>query len=229
MGQKTHPIGFRLGIIRDWDAHWFDDKNFAEKLQEDIMIQNYLRARLKRSGVSRIIIDRKTRQIEIKVHTSRPGMVIGKGGKDIDELQAELKHLTKKEVKIEVVEIKRPELDAYLVAEAIAAQIENRVSYRRAMKAAVTAAMRMGAQGIKVMCSGRLAGAEIARSEWYLEGRVPLHTIRADINCCEFLLFVEFFHGLNCVFNFLPCNISACEVANNPSWDERQGANDELI
>ncbi|CUU01210.1 SSU ribosomal protein S3P [Candidatus Thermokryptus mobilis] len=182
MGQKTHPIGFRLGIIRDWDAHWFDDKNFAEKLQEDIMIQNYLRARLKRSGVSRIIIDRKTRQIEIKVHTSRPGMVIGKGGKDIDELQAELKHLTKKEVKIEVVEIKRPELDAYLVAEAIAAQIENRVSYRRAMKAAVTAAMRMGAQGIKVMCSGRLAGAEIARSEWYLEGRVPLHTIRADID-----------------------------------------------
>jgi len=182
LGQKTHPIGFRLGIIRDWDAHWFDDKNFAEKLQEDIMIQNYLRARLKRSGVSRIIIDRKTRQIEIKVHTSRPGMVIGKGGKDIDELQAELKHLTKKEVKIEVVEIKRPELDAYLVAEAIAAQIENRVSYRRAMKAAVTAAMRMGAQGIKVMCSGRLAGAEIARSEWYLEGRVPLHTIRADID-----------------------------------------------
>jgi small subunit ribosomal protein S3 len=182
LGQKTHPIGFRLGIIRDWDAHWFDDKNFAEKLQEDIMIQNYLRTRLKRSGVSRIIIDRKTRQIEIKVHTSRPGMVIGKGGKDIDELQAELKHLTKKEVKIEVVEIKRPELDAYLVAEAIAAQIENRVSYRRAMKAAVTAAMRMGAQGIKVMCSGRLAGAEIARSEWYLEGRVPLHTIRADID-----------------------------------------------
>jgi small subunit ribosomal protein S3 len=171
LGQKTHPIGFRLGIIRDWDAHWFDDKNFAEKLQEDIMIQNYLRTRLKRSGVSRIIIDRKTRQIEIKVHTSRPGMVIGKGGKDIDELQAELKHLTKKEVKIEVVEIKRPELDAYLVAEAIATQIENRVSYRRAMKAAVTAAMRMGAQGIKVMCSGRLAGAEIARSEWYLEGK----------------------------------------------------------
>jgi small subunit ribosomal protein S3 len=182
LGQKTHPIGFRLGIIRDWDAHWFDDKNFAEKLQEDIMIQNYLKTRLKRSGVSRIIIDRKTRQIEIKVHTSRPGMVIGKGGKDIDELQAELKHLTKKEVKIEVVEIKRPELDAYLVAEAIATQIENRVSYRRAMKAAVTAAMRMGAQGIKVMCSGRLAGAEIARSEWYLEGRVPLHTIRADID-----------------------------------------------
>jgi len=182
LGQKTHPIGFRLGIIRDWDAHWFDDKNFAEKLQEDIMIQNYLKTRLKRSGVSRIIIDRKTRQIEIKVHTSRPGMVIGKGGKDIDELQAELKHLTKKEVKIEVVEIKRPELDAYLVAEAIATQIENRVSYRRAMKAAVTAAMRMGAQGIKVMCSGRLAGAEIARSEWYLEGRVPLHTMRADID-----------------------------------------------
>lgn len=182
MGQKTHPIGFRLGIIRDWDAHWYDDKNFAEKLQEDLMIQNYLRSRLKRSGVSRIIIDRKTKQIELKVHTSRPGMVIGKSGKDIESLQEELKRLTGKEVRIEVVEIKRPELDAYLVAEAIATQIENRVSYRRAMKAAVTAAMRMGAQGIKVMCSGRLAGAEIARSEWYLEGRVPLHTIRADID-----------------------------------------------
>lgn len=182
MGQKTHPIGFRLGIIRDWDARWYDDKNFAEKLQEDLMIRNYLRSRLKRSGVSRIIIDRKTRQIDVKIHTSRPGMVIGKGGKDIELLQEELKRLTNKEVKIEVVEIKRPELDAYLVAESIAAQIENRVSYRRAMKAAVTAAMRMGAQGIKVMCSGRLAGAEIARSEWYLEGRVPLHTIRADID-----------------------------------------------
>lgn len=182
MGQKTHPIGFRLGIIRDWDAHWYDDKNFAEKLQEDLMIQNYIRNRLKRSGVSRIVIDRKTKQVEIRIHTSRPGMVIGKGGKDIESLQEELKRLTGKEVKIEVVEIKRPELDAYLVAEAIAAQIENRVSYRRAMKAAVTAAMRMGAQGIKVMCSGRLAGAEIARSEWYLEGRVPLHTIRADID-----------------------------------------------
>ena len=182
MGQKTHPIGFRLGIIRDWDERWYDDKNFAEKLQEDLMIRNYLRSRLKRSGVSRIIIDRKTRQVEIKIHTSRPGMVIGKGGKDIELLQEELKRLTNKEVKIEVVEIKRPELDAYLVAESIAAQIENRVSYRRAMKAAVIAAMRMGAQGIKVMCSGRLAGAEIARSEWYLEGRVPLHTIRADID-----------------------------------------------
>ncbi len=182
MGQKTNPIGFRLGIIRDWDAHWYDDKSFAEKLQEDLMIQNYIRSRLKRSGVSRIVIDRKTRQVEIRIHTSRPGMVIGKGGKDIESLQEELKRLTGKEVKIEVVEIKRPELDAYLVAEAIAAQIENRVFYRRAMKAAVTAAMRMGAQGIKVMCSGRLAGAEIARSEWYLEGRVPLHTIRADID-----------------------------------------------
>lgn len=182
MGQKTHPIGFRLGIIRDWDAHWYEDKNFAEKLQEDLMIRNYIRNRLKRSGVSRIIIDRKTKQVEIKIHTSRPGMVIGKGGKDIESLQEELKRLTGKEVRIEVVEIKRPELDAYLIAESIAAQIENRVSYRRAMKAAVTSAMRMGAQGIKVMCSGRLAGAEIARSEWYLEGRVPLHTIRAEID-----------------------------------------------
>ncbi|MEN3038201.1 MAG: 30S ribosomal protein S3 [Candidatus Kryptonium sp.] len=182
MGQKTNPIGFRVGIIRDWDAHWYDDKNFAEKLREDLMIRDYIRSRLKRSGVSRIIIDRKTKQVEIKIHTSRPGIVIGKGGKDIESLQEELKRLTGKDVRIEVVEIKRPELDAYLVAESIATQIENRVSYRRAMKAAVTSAMRMGAQGIKVMCSGRLAGAEIARSEWYLEGRVPLHTIRADID-----------------------------------------------
>jgi small subunit ribosomal protein S3 len=182
LGQKTHPIGFRLGIIRDWDSHWYEDKSFADKLQEDLMIRNYIRSRLKRSGVSRIVIDRKTKQIELKLHTSRPGMVIGKGGKDIESLQEELRRLTQKDVRIEVVEIKRPELDAYLVAEAIAAQIENRVSYRRAMKAAVTSAMRMGAQGIKVMCSGRLAGAEIARSEWYLEGRVPLHTIRADID-----------------------------------------------
>lgn len=182
MGQKTNPIGFRLGIIKDWDAHWYDDKNFAEKLREDLMIRDYIRSRLKRSGVSRIMIDRKTKQIEIKIYTSRPGVVIGKGGKDIELLQEELKRLTGKDVRIEVIEIKRPELDAYLVAESIAAQIENRVSYRRAMKAAVTSAMRMGAQGIKVMCSGRLAGAEIARSEWYLEGRVPLHTIRADID-----------------------------------------------
>ncbi|MCS7228865.1 MAG: 30S ribosomal protein S3 [Candidatus Kryptonium sp.] len=182
MGQKTNPIGFRLGIIKDWDAHWYDDKNFAEKLREDLMIRDYIRSRLKRSGVSRIMIDRKTKQIEIKIYTSRPGVVIGKGGKDIELLQEELKRLTGKDVRIEVIEIKRPELDAYLVAESIATQIENRVSYRRAMKAAVTSAMRMGAQGIKVMCSGRLAGAEIARSEWYLEGRVPLHTIRADID-----------------------------------------------
>ena len=182
MGQKTHPIGFRLGIIKDWEAHWFDDKNFADKLKEDLMIRNYMRSRLKRSGVSKIVIDRKVKFLEIKVHTSRPGMVIGKGGKDIESLEEEIKRLTGKDVRIEVVEIKRPELDAYLVAEAIASQIENRVSYRRAMKAAVTAAMRMGAQGIKVMCSGRLGGAEIARKEWYLEGRVPLHTIRADID-----------------------------------------------
>ncbi|OGU60547.1 MAG: 30S ribosomal protein S3 [Ignavibacteria bacterium GWF2_33_9] len=182
MGQKTNPVGLRLGITRGWDANWYDDKNYSEKLSEDLKVRNYIRNRKKNSGVSRIVIDRTAKQLRITIHTSRPGMIIGKSGKDITQLEYELKKVTGKEVKIFINEIKRPELDAWLVGENIAQQLERRVSFRRAMKQAVSAAMRMGAIGIKVMCSGRLGGAEMARTEQYKEGRTPLHTLRADID-----------------------------------------------
>ncbi len=182
MGQKTHPIGFRLGITKTWDSNWYDEKGFSGKLQEDLMVRNYVRNRLKKAGISRIQIDRTPKRAVITIHTSRPGIVIGKSGKEIAQLEEELKKVTAKDVKILIHEIKRPELDALLVAEAIASQIEGRISFRRAMKQAITAAMRMGAEGIRVMCGGRLGGAEIARSEQYKEGRIPLHTIRADID-----------------------------------------------
>ncbi|MGA3243034.1 MAG: 30S ribosomal protein S3 [Bacteroidota bacterium] len=182
MGQKTNPIGFRLGITKLWDSNWYDEKGFAGKLQEDLMVRNYVRNRLKKAGISRIQIDRTPKRAVITIHTSRPGIVIGKSGKEIAQLEEELKKVTSKEVKILIHEIKRPELDAQLVAEAIASQIEGRISFRRAMKQSITAAMRMGAEGIRVMCGGRLGGAEIARSEQYKEGRIPLHTIRADID-----------------------------------------------
>jgi small subunit ribosomal protein S3 len=182
LGQKTHPIGFRLGITKLWDSNWYDEKGFAGKLQEDLMVRNYVRNRLKKAGISRIQIDRTPKRAVITIHTSRPGIVIGKSGKEIAQLEEELKKVTSKEVKILIHEIKRPELDAQLVAEAIASQIEGRISFRRAMKQSITAAMRMGAEGIRVRCGGRLGGAEIARSEQYKEGRIPLHTIRADID-----------------------------------------------
>lgn len=182
MGQKTNPIGFRLGITKLWDSNWYDEKGFAGKLQEDLMVRNYVRNRLKKAGISRIQIDRTPKRAVITIHTSRPGIVIGKSGKEIAQLEEELKKVTSKDVKILIHEIKRPELDAQLVAEAIASQIEGRISFRRAMKQSITAAMRMGAEGIRVMCGGRLGGAEIARSEQYKEGRIPLHTIRADID-----------------------------------------------
>jgi len=182
LGQKTNPVGLRLGITRGWDANWYDDKNYSEKLSEDLKVRNYIRNRKKNSGVSRIVIDRTAKQLRITIHTSRPGMIIGKSGKDITQLEYELKKVTGKEVKIFINEIKRPELDAWLVGENIAQQLERRVSFRRAMKQAVSAAMRMGAIGIKVMCSGRLGGAEMARTEQYKEGRTPLHTLRADID-----------------------------------------------
>ncbi len=182
MGQKTNPIGLRLGITRGWDANWYDDTNYAEKLTEDLKVRNYIRNRKKNAGISRIIIDRTAKQLRITIHTSRPGVIIGKSGKDITQLEYEIKKVTGKEVKIMIHEIKRPELDAYLVGETIAQQLEKRVSFRRAMKQAVSAAMRMGAIGIKVMCSGRLGGAEMARTEQYKEGRTPLHTLRADID-----------------------------------------------
>ena len=182
MGQKTHPIGFRLGVIKTWDSNWYDEKGFAAKLNEDVMIRNYVRNRLKKAGISKIQIERTPKNARITIHTSRPGIVIGKSGKEISQLEEELKKITSKEVKILISEIKRPELDAQLVAENIAAQLEGRVSFRRAMKQGITAAMRMGAEGVRVMCSGRLGGAEMARREQYKEGRIPLHTLRADID-----------------------------------------------
>ena len=182
MGQKTNPIGFRLGVTRSWDSNWYDERGFKEKLQEDLMVRNYVRNRMKKAGISRIQIDRTAKRAVITIHTSRPGIVIGKSGKEIAQLEEELKKITSKDVKILINEIKRPELDAYLLAEAIAGQLEGRISFRRAMKQAITAAMRMGAEGVRVMCGGRLGGSDIARSEQYKEGRIPLQTIRADID-----------------------------------------------
>ncbi len=182
MGQKTNPNGFRLGVVRSWDANWFDSKSFAGKLQEDIVVRNYVRNRLKKAGIARIQIDRTPKRAVVTIHTSRPGIVIGKSGKEIAQLEEELKKVTSKEIKILIHEIKRPELDAFLVGEAIAGQLEGRISFRRAMKQSITAAMRMGAEGIKIMCAGRLGGAEIARTEHYKEGRIPLQTLRADID-----------------------------------------------
>lgn len=182
MGQKTNPIGLRVGIIRGWDSNWYENKSYSVKLKEDEKLRSYIRSRLKKAGIARLVIDRTSKNIILTIHTSRPGVVIGKSGKEITQLEQELKQITDKEVKVQISEIKRPELDAYLVAENIANQIEGRVSFRRAMKMAITAAMRMGAEGIRIMCAGRLGGAEMARTEQYKEGRIPLHTIRADID-----------------------------------------------
>ncbi|MCX7832765.1 MAG: 30S ribosomal protein S3 [Ignavibacteria bacterium] len=182
MGQKTNPIGFRLGVINTWDSNWYDDKSFSAKLQEDSIIRNYLRKRLEKAGIAKVVIERTLKKVTLTIHTSRPGFVIGKSGNEITKLEEEIKSLTNKDVKINVSEIKKPELNAQLVAEMIAQQISMRVSFRRAMKTAITATMRAGAEGIKVMCSGRLGGAEIARSEQYKEGRIPLQTLRADID-----------------------------------------------
>ena len=182
MGQKTNPIGLRLGIIRPWDANWFDERAVAEKLAEDISVRTYIRNRLKKAGVARIVVERTAKQLRITIHTSRPGVIIGRSGKDITQLEEELKKITKKDVKILISEIKRPELDALLVSDNIAQQLEGRISFRRAMKQAVSSAMRMGAVGIRIMCAGRLGGAEMARTEQYKEGRIPLHTLRADID-----------------------------------------------
>ncbi|MBX7042280.1 MAG: 30S ribosomal protein S3 [Ignavibacteria bacterium] len=182
MGQKTNPIGFRLGVINTWDSNWYDDKSFSQKLVEDSVIRSYLKKRLEKAGIANINIERTLKKITLTINTSRPGFVIGKSGKEITQLESEIKKITNKEVKINVMEIKKPELNAHLVAENIASQLANRVSFRRAMKSAITSTMRMGAEGIKVMCAGRLGGAEIARTEQYKEGRIPLQTIRADID-----------------------------------------------
>lgn len=182
MGQKTNPIGLRVGIIRGWDSNWYENKSYATKLLEDKKLRSYVRKRLQNAGISSIIIDRTSKNIILTIHTSRPGVVIGKSGKEIAQIEQELKQITDKEVKIQITEIKRPELDAYLVAENISKQISGRISFRRAMKQSITSAMRMGAEGIRIMCAGRLGGAEMARTEQYKEGRIPLHTLRADID-----------------------------------------------
>ncbi len=182
MGQKANPIGLRLGIIRGWESNWFGGRNYADKLVEDEKIRNYLKARLSKGSISKIVIERTMKLVTVTIHTARPGIIIGKGGKEVDKLKEEIKKLTKKEVQINIFEIKRPELDARLVADSIARQIEGRISFRRAIKMSIASTMRMGAEGIRVKASGRLAGAEIARVEGYMEGRVPLHTLRADID-----------------------------------------------
>ncbi len=182
MGQKIHPVGLRLGIIKGWDSNWYGGKDFSNKLVEDHEIRKYIDARLPRGGIAKVVIERTIKRITLTIHTARPGVVIGKGGSEVDRLKEELKKLTGKEVQINIYEIKRPELDAKLIGASIAQQLEARISYRRAMKQALASAVRVGAQGIKIKVSGRLGGAEMARTEQYKEGRIPLHTLRADID-----------------------------------------------
>ncbi|MEH6633088.1 MAG: 30S ribosomal protein S3 [Halopseudomonas aestusnigri] len=185
MGQKINPIGLRVGIIRTWDSRWFADSDYAELLHEDLSIREFLRKRLKQAGVSRIIIERPAKKARVTIYTARPGVVIGKKGSDIEKLRRELQKLTSSEVHLNIVEIRKPEIDAKLVADNICSQLERRVAFRRAMKRSVQSAMRLGAQGIRINCAGRLGGAEIARTEWYREGRVPLHTLRAEVDYAE--------------------------------------------
>lgn len=182
MGQKTNPIGFRLGVIRTWDSKWFDEKNFDKKLEEDLMLRKYVNNRLQRASISRVVIERTPKQITLTIHTARPGIVIGRKGAEVDKLKEELQRITGKDVQLNINEIKRPELDAQLVAENIASQLSGKISFRRAMKKAMMSSMRMGAEGIRIACAGRLGGAEMARREQYKQGRIPLHTLRADID-----------------------------------------------
>ncbi len=182
MGQKINPISNRLGIIRGWDSNWYGGKNYGDKILEDVNIRKYLNARLAKASLSKIVIERTLKLVTITVYTARPGIIIGKGGQEVDKLKEELKKITDKEVQINIFEVKRPELDAIIVANNIARQLEGRIAYRRAVKMAIASTMRMGAEGIKIMISGRLNGAEMARSEMYKEGRTPLHTFRADID-----------------------------------------------
>ena len=182
MGQKSNPIGLRLGVIKGWDSNWFGGRHYADKLLEDNQIRSYVKARLPKGSISKIVIERTLKLITVTINTARPGIIIGKGGKEVDKLKEELKALTSKEVQINILEIKRPELDARLVADSIARQIEGRISFRRAAKMSMASTMRLGAEGIKIKVSGRLGGTEMARTEGYKEGRTPLHTLRADID-----------------------------------------------
>jgi small subunit ribosomal protein S3 len=182
MGQKTNPIGNRLGIIKGWDSSWFGGKDYAEKVVEDENIREYLKARIQKGGIARMIIERTLKRITVTIHTSRPGIIIGKGGSEVDRIKEELKKLSGKEVQINIVEIRKPELDATIVGESVAKQLEARINFRRATKMAIQSTMRAGAEGIKIRISGRLNGAEMARSEEFKDGRIPLHTFRADID-----------------------------------------------
>lgn len=182
MGQKTHPIGFRLGIVKTWDSRWYAKKGYSEQLLEDITIRRMLKEKLFHAGVPKIEIERAGQNFRVIIHTARPGIIIGKKGSEVEKLRKELKEITGKEVSVDIKEVRKPEIDAQLVAENVALQLEKRVAFRRAMKKSVASALRFGTLGVKISCSGRLAGAEIARSEWYREGRVPLHTVRADID-----------------------------------------------
>ena len=182
MGQKVHPIGFRLGVIKTWDSKWYAEADYAKLLHEDIAIRKFLKKRLFNSGVSKIDIERAANKTKINIHTARPGLIIVKKGSEVETIKKELSALTSKEIFINIHEVRKPELDAQLVAENVALQLERRITFRRAMKKSVTSALKFGAKGIRITCSGRLGGAEIARTEWYREGRVPLHTLRADID-----------------------------------------------
>ncbi len=183
MGQKVHPKGLRIGIIKDWDAKWYaNKKNFGDLLVEDVKIRNFIKKKLFHSGISKTQIERAANRVKVTIHTAKPGIVIGRAGAEVENLRQQLEAMTGKQVHINIMEVKNPEVDAQLVAENVASQIERRTAFRRAMKQAVSRSMKMGAKGIKICCAGRLAGAEIARSEWYSEGKVPLHTLRADID-----------------------------------------------
>ncbi|MBI1911261.1 MAG: 30S ribosomal protein S3 [Deltaproteobacteria bacterium] len=182
MGQKVHPIGFRLGISKGWSSRWYGEKNYAEYVHEDLKLRKFVKKKLFHAGIASIEIERTANTVKVIIRTARPGIVIGKRGAEIDVMKKQLAKLTGRDVDLEIVEVRKPDTDAQLVAENVALQLERRVSFRRAMKKAVTSTLRMGGKGIKIMCAGRLGGAEIARSEWYREGRVPLHTLRADID-----------------------------------------------
>ncbi|QQG36204.1 MAG: 30S ribosomal protein S3 [Micavibrio aeruginosavorus] len=182
MGQKVNPIGLRVGINRTWDSRWFSDRNYADRLVKDLKLREYVRDKLKAAGISKVIVERAAQNTKVTVHTARPGVIIGKKGADIEKLRKDLSHHAGSDVALNIVEIRKPEIDAQLVAEGVAQQLERRVSFRRAMKRAVQSALRLGAQGIRINVSGRLGGADIARTEWYREGRVPLHTLRADLD-----------------------------------------------
>jgi len=182
LGQKVHPIGFRLGVIQSWDSKWFASRDYPKLVYEDRLIRDYIKARLSHAGIARVEVERAANKAKIRIHTARPGIVIGKKGAEIEALRQDLERKFKREILIDIQEVRRPELDATLVAENVALQLVRRVAFRRAMKRAVTAALKFGAKGVRVACAGRLGGAEMARREWYREGRVPLHTLRADID-----------------------------------------------